>query len=136
MGRLVEAMSSTPKAAAGGESKLERIAKYVPAEILSFYAMWVEATALLNLNNNATVSMVAIGCVIGLVATPIYFWKFFPTEPKTVRQAHMMVSSVAFLAYSYSISSVAIPDFVNPAICLLLTAVATLLSAFIRPRTE
>ena len=135
MGRLVELQVRGVTAAADGsrEDPLTRIAKYVPAEILAFYSMWVEGVTTVTSDAKFRLYIVITGGVIGLLATPFYFWRYFPTEPVPVRKAHAIVSSIAFIAYGYSLSAIAIPSWVNAGIALLLTAITTLIAALVQP---
>lgn len=135
MSRLIEPQTTAAHAAGQEteEGKLGRIAKYVPAEFLAFYAAWVEGVATFGFAKEIALLLTVLGIVIGLILTPIYFLHFFEGQPVKVRRAHAVVSTLAFFTYAYSLSAMTIPTWVHPGVCLLLTAITTLLSAFVRP---
>jgi hypothetical protein len=89
---------------ASGESNdlpahLERVAKYVPSEVLAAYV------ALLGIVGTAPDSqqsaLFAAAFIVCLVLAPIYLYKAGPRgHPKGL---HLVVSTIAFFVWSYSI---------------------------------
>lgn len=134
MSRLVETVSPGAKAAGGGpEGGLERIAKYIPAEILAFYALWTQAAASLPWAQYILPICIA-GAVIGLVVTYVYFDRLFPNAAPESKRYHRVISPVAFGVYSYTIMGSVVPDIFVSGIALLATAAITLASALAIPR--
>jgi hypothetical protein len=134
MGRLVTARTVGTKAAGGNDQDgpLSRIAKYVPSEVLAFFAMWTQAVASLSWKDVVLPAEIG-GAVIGLIVTYVYFDRFFPQSPASSRSAHKWVSSGAFAVHAYNLSAGAIPAYFIPGIALALTALITLLSVIVIP---
>ena len=135
MGRLVTVKYLGAQTAAAGEEDgpLNRIAKYVPAEVLAFFAMWTQAMAELPWKN-AVLGGEIVGAVLGLIVTYAYFDRFFPNEPPEAQSAHKWISTLAFAVYAYNLSAGAISQYFEPAIALAVTAFITLLSALFVPK--
>lgn len=136
MSRLVTVKTIGPVAAAAAaprDSTLTRIGKYVPAEILAFFAMWTQAVGTFS-SSYARVPVEVAGVLIGLVATYIYFDRFFPGAPVEARNAHRWISTLAFAVYAYNLSAPVLPSgcFI-PGAALLATALITLISALVEP---
>lgn len=134
MGRLVTVRTVGPRAAAAGDedSPLSRIAKYVPAEVLAFFAMWTQAAASLPWPE-IVLPAELVGAAAGLLVTYVYFDKFFPKAPPEARKAHKWISTLAFGVHAYNLSAGAIPEYFVPGIALALTAAITLISALVIP---
>ena len=102
MGRLVVTLAHREGRAklASGEANdirayAERVAKYVPAEVLAGYV------ALLRIFADARPHWHIGAFVACLLLTPLYLWKVgLPGEPKAL---HLLISMVAFVVWSYSI---------------------------------
>ena len=134
MGRLVTARGVGTKAAGGNDQDgaLSRIAKYVPAEVLAFFAMWTQAMASLPWKDAILPAEIG-GAVVGVVFTYFYFERFFPEASISSRSAHKLVSTLAFGVYAYNLSAGAVPKYFVPGIALALTAAITLFSAVFIP---
>jgi hypothetical protein len=118
------------------DNALARIAKYIPAELVAFFAMWTHGVALLPWKNSI-LACEMVGVVIGLVVTPAYFTKFFPSAPPEARAAHRWISTLAFAVYAYTISAAVIPkQCYVPALALIATALITLFSAIFIPTSK
>lgn len=138
MGRLVTARVFGAKAAAGGDqdAALARIGKYIPAEILAFFAMWTQGTATLAAKpmlQEYLGGIELVGAIIGLVVTYIYFDRFFPQSAAVSRNAHKWISTLAFGVHAYNLSAGAVSTYFVPGVALLATAVITLVSAVYIP---
>jgi hypothetical protein len=107
MGRLVDPKPAGPTAVAAGakpdhKAYLERVAKYVPAEVIAAYLVLipiVEATS----QEGSTLQRVLLGVVllVGLVFTPLYLRAMAEVgQPKRV---HQIIASIAFLIWTYSV---------------------------------
>ncbi|MCJ2189172.1 hypothetical protein [Novosphingobium beihaiensis] len=142
MSRLVEPVPAAARlnvigaraAADGGETGLERIAKYIPAEILAFYTMWVQGVATLPWPEYR-LAMCILGAAFGVVLTYFYFDRFFPGVPIASRHYQRVISPIAFAVYSYTILGSVVPTVFVPGIALMLTAVVTVISAIAAPRS-
>src|SRR5690349_22205970 len=119
MARLVTVRMLGPRTASSTDedSPLSRIAKFVPAEVLAFFAMWTQAVASLPWPK-AILPGELIGAALGLVFTYFYFDKFFPKAPPEARKAHMWISTLAFGVHAYNLSAGAISEYFIPGIAL------------------
>lgn len=117
----------------------ERIAKYIPGEIISAYTM---IYGLLVSYNGGAVSetqgdnqsiMLATLAIIAIffVVNFIYLKK---NPNKHSRQAHYFVSSVAFVAWVYPISSALLGPLFHGLIAILLQAAAIALALIVDPK--
>jgi hypothetical protein len=120
--------SGTP---AGPDGPAGRIVKYVPAEVVTTFTLIY--TALVNFKFDATQAKWAAVflIVLFLIVTVIYVAR---NTTGTVRQAHLIVSPLAFLAWAYPIASSILGDFFIGLIAFLLQAVVLALSLLIAPR--
>jgi hypothetical protein len=103
MGRLVQARprGTKPRFVRGSanDSYLERVAKYVPAEVIAAYVVIVGLTGHVGLSGRFAASLTVFLCC--LVLTPAYLWRMgHPGETKVV---HMLVSSIAFAIWAYAV---------------------------------
>jgi hypothetical protein len=110
---------------------LSRVVKYVPVEIVAPYTML--ETALITLNTSADQrQLLAIGLILlFLLVTIIHVIR--NTHAK-VRQAHLIVSPCAFLAWAYPISSAALGDLFMSALAFGLQALVIALAIVIAPQ--
>lgn len=145
MSRLVTPLASGDDRAqlASGEANdrrayLERVAKYVPAEVLAAY------TALLGffgaVRPDWQVPVYWAGFAVCLAATPLYLSKMGrQSEPK---QTHLVVSSIAFVVWAYSIggpTAVFGPDALaiyDPGLAGAAMVIFTLVSGLVIPRQK
>lgn len=115
----------------GGDNLAERIVKYVPAEVVAAFTMLF--TALVGLDVGTKGPALAIGLIVlFLVVTVVYIiWK----APKgSVQTSHLIVSPLAFLAWSYPISSAMLADYFSAIVAFILQAIVIALSIFIVPK--
>jgi hypothetical protein len=135
MSRLVIPEGIGAKAAGGGDkdNNLERIAKYIPAEVLAFYTMWTQAAASMPWAN-WLLPLCVVGMVIGIVITFVYFDRFFPDEPEAARRTQRLISPIAFLVYGYTIMGAVVPAVFVSGVALAATALITLISAVVIPK--
>lgn len=106
MSRLVEPRSKGAKLFSDegpGDGIPQRVAKYVPAEIIAVYLF------LLPIVINGTDAgsskrevLLAVIFAICLIATPLYFWRFRDVSKK-VRWYHVVLSTFALVVWVYSI---------------------------------
>ncbi len=141
MGRLVtpqavpdatHAAGLTPAKAAAAEtpdSFLDRVAKYIPAEIIGAY---LAAEKILGTGPNDRA--LAIGTLIVFTFfTPLYF-RMLP-GPEHCKRLHMIVSTLAFLVWSYALpgSAWVLLGLENARIAGILLIVGSLAFGLIKP---
>lgn len=101
---VAAAAGGPPPVGAGGTADYaERVAKYIPAEIVALYL------GILNLIQGSQVAGLSNlqGLVVAILAvlTPIYFLKLVPDPNATVpeRRQHAVVASVAFVLWAWAL---------------------------------
>lgn len=115
------------------DGALERIVKYVPAEIVSMYTVIVGLLAGFT-GKTAAMPYVAVGVLaIFLLATVAVVVKNVPDAQ--VRRAHLIVTPLAFVAWAYPISSALLGAWFEPLVSVLLQAAVLALSVVIQPRS-
>ena len=137
MGRLVtpEATRTAGLAPAGvaaaetPDSFLDRVAKYIPAEIIGAY---LAAEKILGTGPNDRVLAIATLIVFTLF-TPLYF-RMLP-GPEHCKRLHMIVSTLAFLVWSYALpgSAWVLLGLENARIAGILLIVSSLAFGLIKP---
>jgi hypothetical protein len=102
MSRFVKPKS--PGLAAGGEDDFKtRLAKYVPAEIITLYTAAVGGVISTKPDSELQ-PCIALGLIVFfLLATIAYFG--FKAPKGVIRNAHLVASPVAFLALAYPIAA-------------------------------
>ncbi|TNF21255.1 MAG: hypothetical protein EP318_07905 [Rhodobacteraceae bacterium] len=121
----------TQEGEGGDDTLLKRIAKYVPAEILTGYTGLFAMLAALNVAETQK-QWAAVGLiVIFLIVTIMYIRRNAPSG--SVRQAHSIVSPIAFVALAYPISSSALLDWYLPIVAFFGQVIVIALSYFIKP---
>lgn len=135
MSRFVVPSRPGLAAASGPEPSdaIERIVKYVPAEIVSVFMIVVSALVAAKAGmSEQTAQVVAAGLIVlFFVGTIVYMAVRAPAG--TVRRAQMFVSPVAFIAWAYPISSALLATWFVGWIAVVLQAVALLLAVIIAP---
>ncbi len=149
MSRLVELKPKAPTsnlqlegAPDGLQQKLkdygERVAKFIPAEILAFYTAAVQLILTKEGPQHATFRLwgFAIVGVIAWIITPIYL-SIFGTDPRQVR-INQVVGSIAFgvWAYAYPAGWFAEAHLHDPVPAGILLLLFTLISGMYQPREK
>jgi hypothetical protein len=151
MGRLVRVpreLSIDPSGSgkAGGpvyiqaDSYLERVAKYVPAEVIAFSifinTMLYQATRAGGpeaVMAGMPVSTIATAVVIaGTVLTPLFMW--YLRKPGDAWITNAFVSTLLFPVWSYALGSVAFSGYWDGNLAAITLASATIMSGLISPR--
>ena len=109
----------------------ERIAKYIPGEVIAPFTLLFSALAAMRLDGDQGRYAAVALIVIFLVATVAYVAIKAPAGP--VRNAHLLVSSVAFLAWAYPISSGLLGPWFIGLVSFFGQAIVLALSIFIAP---
>lgn len=114
------------------DGAIARITKYIPAEVLSAYTILFTLLVSMELLQSER-QIAAFGLMaLFLIATIGYIWK--KADKGAVRNAHLVVSPLAFLAWAYPISSSIIgEEFFYPLLAFAGQAVVIALSIFIKP---
>jgi hypothetical protein len=135
MGRLVDAPRSV--ALTGGSSDtseyLERVAKYIPGEILAAYLSINGIIKSVDASKEELLPYAAWGAfVICLVFTPIYLSTMArPGQPKKM---HMLISTIAFIVWAYALGGVFdLAGFYKPWLSSMILVVFTLVSGTAKP---
>ena len=122
------------------DNYLERIAKYVPAEVLAFF-IFINAIleqAVKSGGKGAAmaglpVTTVAQGALlVGLVLTPLFVW--YVREEGDAWVTNAVVSTVAFPFWAYALGAVAFDGFWDGNLAAILLATFTVVSGLIAPR--
>jgi hypothetical protein len=80
----------------------ERVAKYVPAEVIAAYLTLLPIVlAQSDADTARRTNLLALIFFLGVVFTPLYLWRF-PGELK-VKWFHLVLSTAAFALWTYSI---------------------------------
>jgi hypothetical protein len=128
--------SSTPLA----DNYLERVAKYVPGEVLAFFifinAILEQAvrtggkTAMMA---GVPVTTVAFGAVvIGVVLTPLFVW--YVREDGDAWFTNAVVSTLGFPFWAYALGAAAFTDYWDGNLAVILLATFTVVSGLVAPR--
>jgi hypothetical protein len=135
-------LGSSNAAVEPADNYLERIAKYVPAEVLAFF---IFINAILEQAVKAggkgaamaglPVTTVAQGAlVIGLVLTPLFVW--YVREEGDAWFTNALVSTFAFPFWAYVLGAVAFDGFGDGNLAAILLATFTVVSGLIAPRAR
>ena len=111
----------------------ERIVKYVPAEVLVAYTGLITVLGSLGVTDEQQPQLAGLLMGMFLVVTVVQVWAGAPGA-HGVRRAHLIVSPVAFLAWSYSISACLLGSCFHSEVAFLLVAVAVALSIMLIPK--
>jgi hypothetical protein len=122
-----------------GDSYLERIAKYVPAEVLAF-TIFVNAILDQAIRANGKLAMMAgfpvtsiaqIALMMGIVVVPLFVWYVRQEGDAWITNAIM--SMLAFPFWAYAMGNVAFAEHRDGHLAVILLATFTMLSGFVRP---
>lgn len=140
MGRLIDPIPRGARLFSGGDKGektqeyLERVAKYVPAEVIAAYlALLPVVLSATDPDTTRRTIWLAVIFGLGVVFTPLYLWRF--PGASSVKWFHFVVSTTAFVIWVYSIrgglfDDVGGYDTVGAAVSL---AAFTLLSGLLAP---
>ena len=102
MNRLVEPRPKGSKTrilgSETGDSYLERVAKYVPAEIVAAYLAIIGFAV--NVPSGKLTAMI-LAFAVCLVATPLYLWRM--GKESKVKTVHLIISSIAFVDWAFAV---------------------------------
>jgi hypothetical protein len=122
-----------------GDNFLERIAKYVPAEVLAFF-IFINAIldqAVKAAGPGATMAgfpvmyVALLALVAGIALTPLFVW--YVREEGDAWIINASVSTIAFPFWAYAIGAIAFADYRDGNLAAILLATFTVVSGFVRP---
>jgi hypothetical protein len=133
-------MDAHGQAGSQSDNYLERIAKYIPGEVLAFFIFInaiLEQTARIGGKDAAMagvpVAVVAFGAVVvGFVLTPLFVW--YVREDGDAWLVNAIVSTLAFPFWAYAIGAAAFNDYWDGNLAAILLATFTVMSGLISPR--
>jgi hypothetical protein len=124
-----------------GDGYLERIAKYVPAEMLAF-SIFINANLDQAVKTGGNLTAMAgvpvltiadIAFVACMIATPLFVW--YVREKGEAWITNAIVSFLAFPVWSYAIGNVAFSDYRDGNLAAIVLVSFSLLSGLVTPRT-
>jgi hypothetical protein len=104
MGRLVQPQPSdtrTRGVAASGDSYIERVAKYIPAEIVAGYVAINGMIEAADPNNSARIGLAWMLFFVGVIVTPIYLTMV--GKPTGQQKITVWISTFAFVVWAYAL---------------------------------
>jgi hypothetical protein len=114
----------------------ERIAKYVPAEILALYTSAVSLIATANAKDAATKRLWLFGLagLFFLIVTPLWLGRF--SDNANIKRTNQLMGLAAFAVWAYAFPAGWFHDrgLYDPIIAGLLLIVFTVISAFVTPK--
>jgi hypothetical protein len=131
-----------PYAVIEQDSYLERIAKYVPAEVLAF-SIFINAILDQALRSGGHAAMMGgmpvtliagITLLAGMILSPFFVWYVHEEGDAWITNA--FVSFLAFPFWSYAIGAVAFADYRDGNLAAILLATFTVVSGLIKPRVR
>jgi hypothetical protein len=129
-------------AAPAGDNYLERIAKYMPGEVLAFF-IFINAVleqAAKSGGKNATMAGVPVMTVaqgsllVALILVPLFVW--YVREEGDAWLTNAIVSTLAFPFWAYAVGAVAFSDFWDGNLAAILLATFTVVSGLVSPRVK
>jgi hypothetical protein len=109
-----------------------RLAKYLPAEIMSFYTVAIGGLVSAK-PDQAVAPLIAVGLMLlFLAATVAYF--YFRAPVGTVRRAHLIASPIAFVAWAYPLAAPLLGAWFIGWIAIIGQAIAALVAWLIEPQ--
>lgn len=125
----------------GGDGYLERVAKYVPAEVVGFFLFVnnilhaADGPDHKGLMASLPVHYVATAVlIIGLILTPIYIWCVH--EEGEEWKFNAVVSTIAFPIWAYAMGAVAWDTVHDGNFASILLATFTVCSGLLKPRAK
>lgn len=130
---------AAPSAAIAPDNYLERIAKYVPAEVLAF-SIFINAILDQAMRSGGkaptmvgmpVIAIAAVALIVGMLAAPFFVWYVHEKDDAWVTNA--CVSFLAFPFWSYAMGAVAFTDYRDGNLAVILLATFTVASGLIKP---
>ena len=118
------------------KDRLERVAKYVPSEILALF-LFLNGIAAAAATEPRRLVWFSVAFVVCLVLTPVYF-RFIIGTPADPRGYQAVVSTLAFLVWAYGLGAgffVAVGSY-DPIAAAFAVGIFSTVSAWLRPTRE
>jgi hypothetical protein len=125
----------------GGDGYLQRVAKYVPAEVVGFFLF---VNNILQAADGPDHKGLMIGMpvhyiavvvlIIGLILTPVYIW--YVREEGDAWVLNAAVSTAAFPVWAYAMGAVALDTVHDGNFASILLATFTVCSGLLKPRAK
>jgi hypothetical protein len=136
----IAGMQSQSQSVIAADSYLERIAKYVPAEVLAFSLFINSILEQAVRTGGPTASMagfpvtsIALGAlIVGFVITPLFVW--YVREEGDAWITNAFVSTLAYPFWAYAMNAVAFTEYRDGNLAAILLASFTVCSGLITPR--
>jgi hypothetical protein len=113
------------------DGAIDRIAKYVPAEVLAAFTALYSALIAMALSDGEKLIGAAILIAVFFAVTIAYVIKNTPGSAS--KKAHLAVTPLAFLAWAYAISSAVLGDYYLPLLAFAAQVVVIALSIIVQP---
>ena len=114
-----------PPQSNNNQEYFEKIAKLIPAEIIAAYIAIVGLIPAIN-DPKTELIVLAVVFALGVVGTPIYLRSM--AEKGQPIKMHLVLSTIAFVVWGYSISGYLIPEIHNAAIASIILIVFSVIS--------
>jgi hypothetical protein len=123
-----------------GDNYLERIAKYVPAEVLAFF-VFINAILGQAVKTGGEAAVMAgypvmivaqAALAVGIVLTPLFVW--YVREEGDAWVTNAFVSTLAFPVWAYVLGAVAFAEYHDGNLAAILLATFSVISGLIAPR--
>jgi hypothetical protein len=139
MGRLVDAprtVSLTENAGGNANEYFERVAKYIPGEVLAGYLAVNGIIQSVDASKERALPAAAWGVfILCLFLTPIYFNQM--AKPGQPKRLNMLVATIAFAVWAYALGGVFnLVGVYKPWLASILLVVFTLVSGAVVPKPE
>ena len=119
------------KTSGDDDDAVARIAKYVPAEIVSIFTLLTTILVSIDISDELRPATAAGLIALFFAVTIVYLALRVPKG--LVRKAHLVVSPVAFLAWAYPIASSPLGAWFYPLLAFGLMAITLAFSIFVKP---
>lgn len=138
-GMLHHGAGAQPQTMIIGDSYLERLGKYVPAEILAF-SIFVNSILDQAMRSGGKSAMMgglpittisAVGIVFGMIMTPVYVW--YIREDGDAWVTNAVMSTLSFPFWCYALGAVAFNDVRDGNLAAILLASFTVFSGLVTP---
>ena len=130
------------ESAAGGDNYLERIAKYVPGEVLAFFIFVNAILAQAAKIGGTAASMAGIpvatvaqgALIVCMILVPLFVW--YVREKGDAWLTNAFVSTLAFPFWAYALGATAFSDYWDGNLAAILLLTFTVVSGLVAPRAR
>ena len=120
-------------AADAEDGYLERVAKYIPAEILTAYVALLNIAPTDPAKASVRSGILIVAAIACFILTPIYF--YFRAKPPLPKRLQIIIATVAFVVWSYALGGIWIERGLHqPEIASALLILFTLVAGIFEPK--